>query len=47
LVYTQLADVEEEINGFLTYDREVLKVDKNFMTDLNQELFKCFNDQFQ
>jgi hypothetical protein len=47
LVYTQLSDVEEEINGFLTYDREVLKVDKNFMTDLNQELFKCFNDQFQ
>lgn len=26
-VYTQLTDVETECNGFLTYDREVLKVD--------------------
>ncbi len=26
-VYTQLADVETECNGFLTYDRAVLKVD--------------------
>ena len=25
-VYTQLADVEEELNGLLTYDREVLKL---------------------
>jgi beta-galactosidase/beta-glucuronidase len=25
-VYTQLADVEEELNGLLTYDREVLKI---------------------
>jgi hypothetical protein len=26
-VYTQLSDVEEELNGLLTYDREVLKID--------------------
>ncbi len=26
-VYTQLADVETECNGFLTYDREILKMD--------------------
>ena len=26
-VYTQLSDVEDEVNGLLTYDREVLKVD--------------------
>jgi hypothetical protein len=26
-VYTQLSDVEDEHNGLLTYDREVLKVD--------------------
>jgi len=24
-VYTQLSDVEEEVNGILTYDREVCK----------------------
>ena len=26
-VYTQVSDVEDETNGFLTYDREVMKVD--------------------
>ena len=35
-IYTQLSDVEDEINGFYTYDRKVCKVDKNriaeFMT---------------
>ena len=25
-VYTQLSDVEDELNGLLTYDREVLKI---------------------
>jgi beta-galactosidase/beta-glucuronidase len=28
-VYTQLSDVEDELNGLLTYDREVLKVDED------------------
>jgi beta-galactosidase/beta-glucuronidase len=27
--YTQLSDVEDELNGLLTYDREVLKVDED------------------
>ncbi|MEO7352357.1 MAG: sugar-binding domain-containing protein [Marmoricola sp.] len=27
-VYTQLSDVEDELNGLLTWDREVLKVDR-------------------
>ena len=27
-VYTQLCDVEDEVNGLLTYDREVLKLDE-------------------
>jgi len=31
VVYTQLSDVEEEINGLYTYDREVCKVDKEKM----------------
>ena len=26
-VYTQLSDVEDELNGLLTWDREVLKID--------------------
>ena len=26
-VYTQLSDVEEEVNGLVTYDRRVVKID--------------------
>ncbi len=29
LVYTQISDVEDEINGLYTYDREICKVDKD------------------
>ena len=35
-IYTQLSDVEDECNGFLTFDREVLKV--------NKEKIKAIND---
>ncbi|MCR4733818.1 MAG: hypothetical protein K5829_02285 [Treponema sp.] len=27
-IYTQLSDIEDEINGFYTYDRQICKVDK-------------------
>lgn len=37
-VYTQLTDVETEINGLLTYDREVLKVEPEWMRKLHLEL---------
>ncbi len=33
-VYTQVSDVEDEINGFYTYDRKVCKVDKQEMRKL-------------
>jgi len=26
-VYTQVSDVEDEVNGLLTYDREICKVE--------------------
>lgn len=38
LVYTQLSDVEEEINGLMTYDRKVLKFDEQEMQLLHQSL---------
>lgn len=38
LVYTEVSDVEDETNGFLTFDREVLKVDKEFMKDINSRI---------
>ena len=37
-VYTQLSDVEQEINGLVTYDRKVIKVDKALMRELNAKL---------
>jgi hypothetical protein len=46
LVYTQLSDVENEVNGFVTYDREVVKIDKTVMRNINHELIAYFNKQF-
>lgn len=37
-VYTQTADVEIEINGFLTYDRQVVKLDVDLLRQLHQKL---------
>ncbi|PTR26636.1 glycosyl hydrolase family 2 [Rhodococcus sp. OK519] len=37
-VYTQLADVEDETNGLMTYDRRVLKVDAEAVRASNQRL---------
>ncbi len=37
-VYTQLSDVEEEINGLYTYDRKVCKVQKERMKQLAEHL---------
>ena len=37
-VYTQLSDVEDEINGLYTYDRKVCKVDKEQMRELAERL---------
>ncbi len=37
-IYTQVSDVEDEINGFLTYDRKVCKADPTAMQKLAEEL---------
>lgn len=37
-VYTQLSDVENEVNGILTYDREKVKLDANTVRALNEKL---------
>ena len=37
-ICTQVSDVEDEINGFLTYDRKVCKADENAMTELATQL---------
>ena len=37
-VYTQVSDVEFEVNGLLTYDRRIVKVDEDTMRSLNEKL---------
>jgi hypothetical protein len=39
-VYTQLSDVEDEINGLFTYDREELKADAGMIKAVNDELLE-------
>lgn len=43
-IYTQVSDVEEEINGLITYDRQVQKVDTDFMKSLSEQIYKA-NDE--
>ena len=40
-VYTQVSDVEDEINGLLTYDRKVIKPDEDTMLDIARQLRKA------
>jgi glycosyl hydrolase family 2 len=40
-VYTQLTDVEHEVNGFLTYDRRVEKMDVARARNANLKVFKA------
>lgn len=42
-IYTQLSDVEEETNGFLTYDRQLLKVSPERMQEANAALTEAFH----
>lgn len=43
-VLTQVSDVEDETNGLLTYDRAVLKVDKDKMMALTERLKTAFEE---
>jgi len=44
-IYTQVSDVEEEVNGLYTYDRVICKVDKERMLALANELQTAFEKQ--
>lgn len=37
-IYTQVSDVEEEINGLTTYDREIIKIPIDVMVKINAEI---------
>ena len=40
-IYTQLSDIEDEVNGIFTYDRQVEKLDADTVHRLNAELRKA------
>lgn len=39
-IYTQLSDVEDELNGLITYDRKVIKIDVEVVKKINEELIE-------
>jgi beta-galactosidase/beta-glucuronidase len=42
-VYTQTSDVEEEINGLITYDRKVIKMNVQKVREINQKICNSLN----
>ncbi len=43
-VYTQTTDVETEVNGIMTYDREIVKMDETRITEAAKTLTGLFED---
>jgi hypothetical protein len=43
-VYTQTTDVEVEVNGLMTYDRAVVKIDEGRVRKVNQEICNILNN---
>lgn len=37
-VYTQISDIEDEVNGIMTYDREIIKIDEKILREVNEAL---------
>lgn len=37
-IYTQFSDVEEEMNGFISYDRKIVKVDESIIKEINDNI---------
>ena len=42
-IYTQTSDIEEEINGIMTYDREEVKLMEEEIRQLNEKLYKLYD----
>lgn len=43
-IYTQTTDVEGEVNGFMTYDRKVDKMDIDKVRDINEQIINAIHD---
>ena len=42
-IYTQTSDIEEEINGLMTYDRDVDKFEEDVLREVHAKLYEKFN----
>lgn len=43
-VYTQTTDVEGEVNGLMTYDRKVIKINEAKVREVNQEVIRSLSE---
>ncbi|MDD3900525.1 MAG: glycoside hydrolase family 2 TIM barrel-domain containing protein, partial [Dysgonamonadaceae bacterium] len=43
-VYTQTTDVEVEVNGLMTYDRKLVKIEEERVKKVNQDICNILND---
>lgn len=43
-IYTQTTDVEIEVNGLMTYDRKVIKLDESRIRKVNREICNSLNE---
>ena len=43
-VYTQTSDVETEVNGLMTYDRKVMKVEPERIREINRKVCNALNE---
>lgn len=44
-VYTQITDVEGEVNGLITYDRKAVKIEEDRVRKINQEVISSLNQE--
>ena len=43
-VYTQTSDIEEEINGIFTYDRDEVKFEEDGLKEMNNKLYRLWEE---
>ena len=43
-IFTQTSDVEIDINGLVTYDRKIVKVNENLIKSANDDLIKSLSE---
>jgi beta-galactosidase/beta-glucuronidase len=45
IVYTQLSDVEDEVNGLVSYDRRVVKLDEHIVREVNERIVAASREE--